>query len=108
MRREPTCTPPTACPEKSLSGQKPVRTNRILFLAGIRDLSLYPVDRRLQSLQNQSFFISNCSQPVFSGAGGFLPTVNDGSAGLTVFRPVRTGMKGLSTDSTPLLFSLMK
>ena len=40
----------------------PIRTIRSSFWAGIRDLSLYPVDRHLQSPQNQVFFVSNCPQ----------------------------------------------
>ena len=62
MKREPICTQLAACLGKSRLGQKPVRTIRSSFWAGIRDLSLYPVDRRLQSPQNQGFFVSNCPQ----------------------------------------------
>ena len=62
MKREPICTQLAACSGKSRLGQRPVRTIRGLFWMGIEDLSLYPVDRRLQSPQNQDFFIPNCPQ----------------------------------------------
>ena len=34
--------------------------------------------------------------------------MNDGGAGLTVFRPVGTGKKGLAADSTPFVFLPIK
>ena len=34
--------------------------------------------------------------------------MDDGGAGLAVFRPVGTGKEGLAADSAPLLFLLMK
>ena len=62
MKQEPICTHTAACLGKSHLGQELVRIIRSLFWLGIRDLSLYPIDRRLQSPQNQGFFIPNCPQ----------------------------------------------
>ena len=62
---------------KSRIRRVPIRAIRSSIWVGIRDISLYPVDRRLQSPQNQGFFASNCPQAVrffgrlkFSACGG--------------------------------------
>jgi len=50
----------------------------------------------------------SAGSPPFPVADGFLPAVNDGGTGLTVFCPVGTGKKGLSADSAPFLLFPMK
>ena len=57
MRRQPKCRQLAPCSGKSRLGQEPVRTIRSPFGIGIRDLSLYPIDRRLQRWRRRPYSI---------------------------------------------------
>ena len=86
-----------------------MRTIRSSFWAGIRIYPSIPLTGACKAHRIKAFLsLLSAGSPSFPVTGCFLPAVNDGGTGLTVFRPVGAGKKGLAADSALFVFLPIK